>query len=161
MAEPPVAPKRTRKRKKRKSQIKDPTARKMTAKQRTEKGRAMAKASIGKSGRKSGVPTGWRHQDYALMVDQADKEARELFNQMAKEGLVPEEDMAQAALLEALRIMKNKATPQKLKLAAGRLLLDFTRSKPAAKSDVTIHNAEAFLDALAEYENNGSETKGT
>jgi hypothetical protein len=39
---------------------------------------------------------------------------------------------------------------QKLKLAAARLVLDFTKSKPASKSIVAVDEAEAWLSKIAE-----------
>ncbi|API58461.1 hypothetical protein BSL82_03390 [Tardibacter chloracetimidivorans] len=117
----------------------------------------MHEKSIGKTGRKTGVPSGWNYKEYAVEVAEAEKQARKMFNIMADEGLVPDDQMAQAALLEALTIMKNKATSTAHKLSASRLVLDYTRAKPASKSDVTIHKAESLLEALAAQEADGPE----
>jgi hypothetical protein len=46
------------------------------------------------------------------------------------------------------------------RLAAARLVLDFTKSKPASKSDVSISKAEDFLASLLSEDEqpNGQET---
>ena len=38
------------------------------------------------------------------------------------------------------------------RLAAAKVLLDFTKKKPTQSSDVTLNTPEAFLEALAEQE---------
>ena len=44
------------------------------------------------------------------------------------------------------------------RLAAARLVLDFTKQKPVAKSEVSIGKAEEFLSSL--LEDDGQETTG-
>ena len=43
------------------------------------------------------------------------------------------------------------------RLAAARLVLDFTKSKPASKQEVTISHAEEFLASLLDEDEDGSE----
>lgn len=67
-----------------------------------------------------------------------------------------EDPRAEEALEFAIGVVRVQA-PLKDKLAAARMVLDFTKTKPAAKSDVTVHNAEQFLDDVAaEMESNKS-----
>jgi hypothetical protein len=44
------------------------------------------------------------------------------------------------------------------RLAAARLVLDFTKSRPASKSEVTIGKAEEFLASLLTEDESGQET---
>lgn len=57
------------------------------------------------------------------------------------------EESAAEALEAALTVMRGPQT-QTTKLAAAKLVLDFTRAKPVAKSEVTINAAEAWLASL-------------
>jgi hypothetical protein len=53
------------------------------------------------------------------------------------------------ALKTAVEIMREPAQNRD-KLTAARMVLDFTKSKPTTKSEVTIGQAEAFLSSLLE-----------
>ncbi len=59
------------------------------------------------------------------------------------------DEIAEQALEGALEILHG-ANNQQTKLAAAKLLLEFTKSKPVAKSEVSVQNAEAWLAAIAE-----------
>lgn len=54
---------------------------------------------------------------------------------------------AQEALTEAVTVMRGPVSA-KDKLSAARLVLDFTKAKPAAKSEVTVNTAEDWLKSL-------------
>jgi len=51
------------------------------------------------------------------------------------------------ALKTAVQIMREPSQSRD-RLTAARMVLDFTKTKPAAKSEVTIGKAEAFLESL-------------
>ena len=51
------------------------------------------------------------------------------------------------ALKAAVEIMREPGQNRD-RLTAARMVLDFTKTKPAAKSEVTIGKAEAFLESL-------------
>jgi hypothetical protein len=55
--------------------------------------------------------------------------------------------MAREALEGAVSVLR-EPTNQSSKLAAARLILEFTKSKPVAKSDVTVNAAEAWLASI-------------
>lgn len=55
--------------------------------------------------------------------------------------------MAKEALEGALTVLRGPQTQQN-KLAAAKLLLEFTKSKPVAKSEVSVNAAEAWLASL-------------
>jgi hypothetical protein len=55
--------------------------------------------------------------------------------------------MAKEALEGALTVLRGPNS-QQMKLAAAKLLLEFTKSKPVAKSEVSVNAAEAWLASL-------------
>lgn len=57
------------------------------------------------------------------------------------------DDSAAEALEAALTVMRGPQN-QTTKLAAAKLVLDFTRAKPVSKSEVTVNAAEAWLASL-------------
>jgi len=67
-----------------------------------------------------------------------------------KQLLIPETDSgkAEAALREAF-VLAIGPTDQKIKIQAINTVLNFTKSKPEAKSKLTIEKAEDFLDLVA------------
>jgi hypothetical protein len=77
----------------------------------------------------------------------AHKRAVDDIEKLKKAGILTENDMAEEALKEALIAMRGAGNAQ-TKLAAAKLILDFTKSKPVAKSDVTVRGAEAWLEEL-------------
>lgn len=58
-----------------------------------------------------------------------------------------EDEYQKEALKTAVEVMRLVGETRE-RLAAARLVLDFTKSKPASKSDVAIHRAEDFLASL-------------
>lgn len=74
---------------------------------------------------------------------QAEKEVSEI-----KEKLNLE-DAAAEALTEAVTVLRGPISA-KDKIAAARLVLDFTMAKPVAKSEVTVNKAEEWLASLTE-----------
>lgn len=61
-----------------------------------------------------------------------------------------EHDLAKEALGAAAAVMRADNADHKNTLAAARLILDFTRSKPVVKVAQTISTAESILDQLDE-----------
>jgi len=57
------------------------------------------------------------------------------------------DEYSKEALRAAVSIMREPAQNRD-KLTAARLVLDFTRSKPAASVEVTVGKAESFLSSL-------------
>jgi len=58
-----------------------------------------------------------------------------------------EDEYQKEALATAVEVMRLVGETRE-RLAAARLVLDFTKSKPASKSDVSISKAEDFLASL-------------
>ena len=78
---------------------------------------------------------------------------------MAEEHQIDDE-FAVEALRTAVEIMREPGQNRD-RLTAARMVLDFTKTKPAAKSEVTIGKAEAFLESLLvdEDEQDGQQTE--
>jgi hypothetical protein len=101
------------------------------------------------------VPKGWRLKDYAPHAIKAQNEAKRMIAIMEKQGLLDEMDeMGKTALKTAFSLMQEPGSKE-FKLKALRTVLEYTKAKPAAKSDVTIRTAEDFLDELAAKEHDG------
>lgn len=62
---------------------------------------------------------------------------------------IPKSEFAREAIEAAVESMRMEAINVKDKLAAARLVLEFTMAKPAAQSEVTVKTAESFLADIA------------
>lgn len=80
--------------------------------------------------------------------EQSRKDAERIVQIMAEEYDI-DDSYAKEALKTAIEIMREPAQNRD-KLTAARMVLDFTKSKPTTKSEVTIGKAEAFLSSLLE-----------
>ena len=121
----------------------------------TPEGRALRKQWSTKKrknpGRPKGVPDGHTKKSIAPLRNKAKKEAIKVVEIMTKKFDLPEDDAAKEALQCAVEIIRTPGETRE-RLSAARLVLDFTKSKPASKSDVSISKAEDFLVALIEDE---------
>tara|TARA_B110000967_G_scaffold59612_1_gene61136 strand:+ start:397 stop:918 length:522 start_codon:yes stop_codon:yes gene_type:complete len=97
-------------------------------------------------GRPKGVPDGYRKETIAPMRAQAKKDAKRITEIMSDKFNI-EDEYQKEALQTAVEVMRLVGETRE-RLAAARLVLDFTKSKPALKSDVSIHKAEDFLASL-------------
>jgi hypothetical protein len=130
----------------------------------TEEGRALRKQWSTKKrkngGRPKGTPDGYTLEAITPIREQAKKDAERIVAKMTKDNNIDDE-YAVEALKAAVEIMREPGQNRD-RLTAARMVLDFTKTKPAAKSEVTIGKAEAFLESLLdsddEEEQNGSET---
>jgi len=130
----------------------------------TEEGRALRKQWSTKprknAGRPKGTPDGYTLEAITPIRKQAKKDAERIVAKMTKDNNIDDE-YAIEALKAAVEIMREPGQNRD-RLTAARMVLDFTKTKPAAKSEVTIGKAEAFLESLLdsddEEEQNGSET---
>lgn len=130
----------------------------------TPEGRALRKQWSTKpkrnAGRPRGTPDGYTAEMIKPIRKKAKADAERIVAIMAKEHDIDDE-YAVEALKTAVEIMREPAQNRD-RLTAARMVLDFTKTKPAAKSEVTIGKAEAFLESLLdsdqEEEQNGPET---
>ena len=104
----------------------------------------------GLPGRPKGSIDGYSKSELRKQRAIAKAEAKEMVKVMEKKGfVVPKEEFAREAIEAAVETMRMEAINPKDKLAAARLVLDFTMSKPAAQSEVTVKKAEDFLADIA------------
>ena len=102
-----------------------------------------------KGGKPHGVP---RHMTIA--EHEAHQAAQKpiidrIIKKMAANEQLPDDPMAVEALTEAMTVLRSQISP-KDKIAAARLILDFTKSRPTAKVEHTVKTAEDLLDEMAE-----------
>jgi hypothetical protein len=107
-----------------------------------------------KGGRPRGVPDGYSKETIKPARAQAKLDSQKVVELMSDKL---ETEFEREALSTAVEIMRTDGGNRE-RLQAARLILDFTRSKPATKSDVSISRAEDFLTSLLE-ESNGLETE--
>lgn len=107
-------------------------------------------------GRPKGVPDGHTLETITPIRNEAKRYAKKVVEIMSDKFNI-EEKYEKEALTTAVQIMREQGATRE-RLAAARLVLDFTKSKPASKSDVSISRAEDFLTSLLE-ESDGPETK--
>ena len=127
----------------------------------TEEGRALRRKWSTKprknAGRPRGVPDGHRKETIEPIRAKAKAEAKEVVKIMAEKYDI-EDEYAKTALETAVEVMKVVGDNRE-RVAAARLVLDFTKSKPSAKSEVSISKAEDFLASLvADDDDDGQET---
>jgi hypothetical protein len=116
---------------------------------------ALARKKHQRKAREPGTPNDWTNRDYAPLREEARLEARRIYKIMEKQGLLPEDEIAKEALLQALQLMREPGNKD-FKLKVIRTLLEHTHAKPSQKQDVTIRTAEDFLDELAGKDPGGS-----
>ena len=128
----------------------------------TPEGRALRKQWSNKpkknAGRPRGTPDGYTAEMIKPIRKQAKADAERIVAIMAKENDIDDE-YAVEALKTAVEIMREPAQNRD-RLTAARMVLDFTKTKPAAKSEVTIGKAEAFLESLLDSDEDEEEQDG-
>ena len=105
------------------------------------------------AGRPKGVPDGYRKAEIEPLRAKAKKEAEEVVQIMSEKFNI-EDEYAKEALTTAVEVMRVPGETRE-RLAAARLVLDYTKSKPESKSQVTIGKAEEFLAGLLAEEDDG------
>ena len=81
--------------------------------------------------------------------------AKRSVRRKVKEGTIdmaqfdaPDHGRAEEALATLVKVMRTPEENGKTKVAAAKTLLDFTKTKPVVKTEVTVKSAEAFLDEI-------------
>lgn len=108
-----------------------------------------AKQVIKAGGRKPGVPYALTADQHQRLLEQELPKIDRMISKMAETGAIPDDALAQEALRELATVMRTQ-TDAKIKLAAIRTALDFTKAKPSQKIEHTVKTAEDFLDEMAE-----------
>jgi len=116
----------------------------------TPEGRAKHKLMLAnrknKGGRPKGTPDGYSLEAIAPLRAQAKQDAKRIVTIMSEENEI-DDVYALEALRAAVEIMREPGQNRD-RLTAARMVLDFTKTKPATKQDVTIGKAEEFLESL-------------
>ena len=132
---------------------------------KTEEGRALRKQWSTKpkknAGRPKGTPDGYTLEAITPIREKAKQDAERIVAIMAEDNKI-DDVYAIEALKAAVEIMREPGQNRD-RLTAARMVLDFTKTKPAAKSEVTIGKAEAFLESLlvADTEEEQADDDGT
>jgi hypothetical protein len=103
-----------------------------------------------------GVPDGMRVEE----AQEAWRRAKELAtkdieNMKATGVLDPNDARAEEAMEATLEVMRGPMN-QQTKLAAARQVLEWTKAKPAAKTEMTVNAAEAWLSEIAKEAEEGN-----
>lgn len=105
------------------------------------------RCKYGFNGRKVGHPWGIREKKLARLQKKAAKQVQKDMENIKKK--LELDEVAEEALTGALTVLRNPNS-QQTKLSAAKLLLEFSKTKPVAKSEVSINAAEAWLASLAD-----------
>lgn len=120
----------------------------------TEEGRALRRQWSTKprknGGRPKGVPDGYTREQIEPIRKEIQIESKRIVEIMAEQYNI-EDEYAKVALETAVEVMKMVGDNRE-RVAAARLVLDFTKQKPASKNEVAISKAEDFLASLVEPE---------
>lgn len=130
----------------------------MTPEERSEHMRQLVykrRDKQGHWGRIAGVPRDWTKEEAEVYLAGKKPEVKRIISIMSKHGMLPEDEMAKEALTTAVSVM-HTATQFDTKLRAARLILDFSKARPAAKHELTVTRAEQFLADLVDAEENES-----
>ena len=98
------------------------------------------------------MPDGYTKETIAPIRAKAREEAEIIVSKIAPD----EDEFATEALKTAVEVMRVPGETRE-RLAAARLVLDFTKTKPAAKQEVSINKAEDFLNSLLDEESKNEE----
>lgn len=97
-------------------------------------------------GRPIGVTDGHSKRTFDLAMAKAKEQVKKDMANIKKSMELTE--MAEEALEGALTVLRAPAS-QQTKLSAAKLILEFTKTKPVAKSEVSVNKAEEWLASLA------------
>jgi hypothetical protein len=94
-----------------------------------------------------GRPRHLSNEQYAELKQRVRPEINRIKKKMKAEGQLPEDKRAEQVLDKALETFLLSTTAKDV-AALGRLILDFSKAKPAQKIDHTVKTAEDWLDEL-------------
>jgi hypothetical protein len=131
---------------------------------KTPEGRALrikwARERKKSTGRPVGVPDGYRKHMIDPIREREKQTAKEIVSVMTEQFGI-EDKYATEALEAAVEILRVPGETRE-RLAAARLVLDFTKQKPASKNELSIGRAEQFLETLiVDHKESIEHEKGT
>lgn len=155
-----AAPNRTGANPKASSRLKELWADPVWAAAQREKTRLAMEKRKGTDTFRSGVPDGMRKDEADKLWAKAQNSAKETITAMEKNGVfAAEEDPRAVEALEFnITTMRGKHDIR-ARLAAAAKVLEYTKSKPVAKSEVTLNKAEDWLAQVSASETNETADK--
>lgn len=121
---------------------------KMTPEERSAYSRKIAACRKRPTNQTPGKPPDLTNAQWVAVQEIAATDAKRIIKKMRDAGQLPDDPRAVEALEETVKTLR-AAESAKDKIAAARLILDFTKAKPAQKTEVTVRTHEDFLDELA------------
>lgn len=123
--------------------------------QESDEGRALAKLWTDRKfhgkrplGRITGHLDGYSIYVFRKLQQVAKLEAAVMVNHMQDKNLIPKGEYAKEAMTAVVEVMRLPAHPRD-KLAAAKIILEWTLAKPASESTVNVRSAEDFLADVA------------
>ncbi len=95
-----------------------------------------------------GKPRDLTNAQWAAVKEEAARDAKRIIAKMKDAGQLPDDPRAEEALTKAVATLRAAESPKDI-AALGRLILDFTKAKPAQKIEATVRTAEDILDEMA------------
>lgn len=109
----------------------------------------VARRKSKRGGKPHGVPRRMTVAQYEAHQAAQKPIIAKILKKMSDKGQLPDDPRAVEALSEAMTVLRGPQTA-KDKIAAARLILDFTKAKPTTKVEHTVRTAEDILDEMAE-----------
>jgi 3-methyladenine DNA glycosylase Tag len=91
-----------------------------------------------------GIPDGMRRYEADAEWKFASMYAKEVTKIMVDKEIIEDDPKVKSAFQAAIEVL-NSPMSQGIKLQAARLILDFCKAKPVAKSEITVQKAEDWL----------------
>jgi hypothetical protein len=96
---------------------------------------------------RTGIPNGMRREEAEYEWSYARFYANRVVKIMKEEGIIEEDPKVEKAFTAAVEVLESPMS-QAVKLQAARLILDFCKAKPVAKSEITVQRAEDWLQSV-------------
>lgn len=125
---------------------KNPLAQQHLTPEGRQKHRLMLANRQNKGGRPQGTPDGYTLETITPIRNRAKSDAKKIVTIMSEENGI-DDIYALEALRAAVEIMREPGQNRD-RLTAARMVLDFTKTKPASKQELVIGKAEEFLESL-------------
>lgn len=100
-------------------------------------------------GRTHGHLDGYTEKVFRKLQARARQEAKIIVEYMMENEMIPKDGYAKEALEAAVELVRMTAIHPRDKLAAAKVVLDFTMAKPAQTINANVKTAEDFLDEVA------------
>lgn len=92
---------------------------------------------------------GYSLRVFRRMRARARQEAKIIVEYMMEKEMIPKDGYAKEAIETAVELMRLDAIHPRDKLAAAKVVLEYTMAKPATEANVNVKTAEDFLAEIA------------